>query len=128
MLAVKLSVPVCMPADVGLPRNQTAEPGNAGRAVTIGIAEDVAPLAVMTKPCAVSGSALMTSMLTWAPAATVMAGSVRPTMRKVSSGPPAGLARTVSRTLVPVKVIRFAARSSVAPVGAWLPSRRPARR
>ena len=117
-----------MPAGVGLPRNQAAEPGNAGRAVSIGIGEDAAPLAVMTRPCAVSGSALMRSMLTWAPAGTVMAGSVRPAMRNLSSGPPAGLARTVSRTLVPVKVIRFAARSRVAPAGTWPPSRRLARR
>src|SRR5580704_2818578 len=100
-----------MPAVVGLARNQTEEAGNAGRAVIIGIQDVVLPPAVMTRPCAVPGSALMTWMLTWAPAGTVMAGSVRPAMRKGSSGPPAGLARTVSRTPVPVKVIRFAERS-----------------
>lgn len=72
MLAVKASVAACMPARVGLPRNHTAEPENAGRAVIIGIGEDVASTAAMTRPWAVSGSALMTSMLTWAPVVTVM--------------------------------------------------------
>jgi hypothetical protein len=48
--AVKLSVVACMPADVGLPRNHAAEPGKAGRAVSIGIHEDLAPLAVITRP------------------------------------------------------------------------------
>lgn len=98
MAAVNPRVAVCMLAGVGLPRNQTAEPGNAGREVTIGIGEVVLPPAVMTRPWAVSESALMTSMLTRAPAGTVMAGSVRPAIRKASSGPPEGLARTVSRT------------------------------
>src|ERR1019366_8849764 len=81
-------------ADVGLPRNHSAEPVNAGLAVIIGIHEAVAPLAVTTRPCEVPGSALMTSMLTWAPAFTTMAGLVMPAMRKVSSRPPGGLART----------------------------------
>src|ERR1039457_2031645 len=111
-----------MPADVGLPRNHSAEPVNAGWAVIIGIHEDVAPLAVTTRPCAVSESVLMTSMLTRAPAFTAMAGLVRPTIRKVSSRPPAGLARTVSRTLLPEKVILFWVRLTVAPAGTWLPS------
>jgi hypothetical protein len=52
---VKLIVPTCMPAAVGLPRNHGAEPANAGLAVIIGIHEDLTQLAVTTKPCAVSG-------------------------------------------------------------------------
>src|SRR5258708_38831838 len=104
-----------MPAVVGLPRNHTAEPENAGRAVIIGIQEDVAPPALMTRPWAVSGSALMTWMLTWAPVVTVMAGAVMPAMRKVSSGPPAGLATTGSRTGGPVVGSRGARRWRVAP-------------
>jgi hypothetical protein len=35
VLAVKLSVAACMPADVGLPRNHTADPVNAGPAVSV---------------------------------------------------------------------------------------------
>src|ERR1700691_2725324 len=110
-----------MPADVGSPRNHIADPGNAGRAVIIGIREEPAPLAVMTRPCAVSGSALMTSMLTRAPALTVMAGLVMPAMRNVSSGPPGGLARMTSRTVVPEKVMRCLALLTVAPAGIWRP-------
>ncbi len=68
-----------------MPRNHRAEPVNAGRLVIIGIHEEAASLPVMTRPWAVSGSALMTWMLTWAPAGTVMAGLTRPAMRKVSS-------------------------------------------
>src|SRR6516225_4130563 len=113
---------VCIPAVVGLPRNQTAAPANAGWLVIIGIGEEVSALAVMTRPCAVSGSALMTWMLTWAPAGTVMAGLTRPAMRKVSSGPPAGLATATRWTLPVVKVMVFAARSTRAPAGIWLPS------
>ncbi len=45
----------------------------AGRAVIIGIHEEVASRSVMTRPCAVSGSALMTSMLTRDPAGTMRA-------------------------------------------------------
>ena len=63
-----------MPADVGLPRNHSAEPGNAGLAVSIGIHEELAWLALTTRPCAVSGSELMTSMLTRAPTGMTMAG------------------------------------------------------
>src|SRR6266566_4750074 len=111
-----------MPAEVGLPRNHSAAPGKAARVVIIGIQDDAVWLAVMTRPWAVSGSALMISMLTRAPALTVMAGLTSPAVRKVSSGPPAGLARTTSRTLLPVKVIRFAARSTVASAGIRLPS------
>src|SRR5258708_6254352 len=112
-----------MPAAVGLPRNHSAEPGNAGRAVIIGIHDEVASLAVTTRPCAVSGSALMTWMLTRAPAFTTMAGLTIPATRKISSGPPRGLATMVSRTLLPEKVIVCRARLTVAPAGAWLASR-----
>ena len=52
-------------------------------------------LAVMTRPCAVSGSALTTWTVTRAPVGTTTRGSVRPAMRKVSSGPPTGLATAV---------------------------------
>ena len=34
---MKVSVPACIPAGVGLPRNHTAEPVKAGWAVIIGI-------------------------------------------------------------------------------------------
>src|SRR6516164_8492585 len=90
--AVKVRVPVCIPAAIGLPRNHSAEPVNAGRLVIIGIHEDRAGPLVMTRPWAVSGSALMSWMLTCAPAGTVILGLTMPAMRKVSSGPPAGLA------------------------------------
>src|SRR5258708_20662637 len=112
-----------MPAAVGLPRNHSAEPGNAARAVLIGIYDEVASLAVPTRPCAVSGSELMTWMLTRAPAFTTMAGLTIPATRKISSGPPGGLATMVSRTLLPEKVIVCRARLTVAPAGAWLASR-----
>jgi hypothetical protein len=92
VLAVKVSVLACMPAEVGLPRNHSAAPGNAVRVVIIGIQDGVPWLEVMTRPCAVPESALMISMLTRAPALTVMAGLTSPPMRKVSSRPPAGLA------------------------------------
>ena len=88
MLAVKVSVPVCMPAAVGLPRNHSAEPVDAGRLVIVGIHEDWPGPLVMTRPWAVSGSALMTWMLTWAPAGTVILGLTMPAMRNVSPGPP----------------------------------------
>src|SRR5436190_12264317 len=114
-------MPACIPAEVGLPRNHSAEPVKAGRSVIIGI-QVAAVLAVITKPCAVSGSALMTSMLTRAPAGTTIAGLVMPTARNVSSGPPDGLASTVRRAIVAVKVRVFAARSARAPAGTWAPS------
>ena len=82
-------------------------------------------LAVMTRPWAVSGSALMTWMLTWAPAGTVMAGLTRPAMRKVSSGPPAGLATATRRTVAVVKVMALAAGAMRAPAGTWLPTGPP---
>ena len=66
----------------------------AGRAVIIGIREALASPAVMT----------------------------RPTARNVSSGPPDGLARMVSRTDVVVKVMALAALLTWAPAGTWLPS------
>src|SRR5580658_10659831 len=110
-----------MPADVGLPRNHTADPVNAGLAVSIGIHEEPAPLAVMTRPCAVARSALTTWMLTRAPTFTTTTGSTRPAMRNVSLGPPAGLARTTSRTLAPEKVMRCRALLTVAPAGSWRP-------
>ncbi len=65
----------------------------------------------------------MTSMLTLLPAFTTMAGLTRPAMRKVSSWPPDGLARATMRTGEPVKVMRFPARSAVAPAGISLPRR-----
>src|ERR1039458_8792027 len=99
-----------MPADVGLPRNQSAAPVNAGEAVIIGIQDAAPPPLTITSPWAVSGSALMTCMLTRAPALTVMAGSTMPAMRNVSSGPPAGLATTVMRAGVPGKAIWRAGR------------------
>src|SRR5262249_61989310 len=108
--AVKVRVPTCIPAVVGLPRNHTAEPANAVWLVIIGIGEELSALAAMTRPWAVSGSALTTSMLTLAPAGTVMAGLTRPAMRKVSSGPPAGLATATRWTLTAAKVTVFAAR------------------
>src|ERR1700722_1587696 len=108
-----------MPADVGSPRNHTAAPAKAGPAlIIIGIREDSARLAVITRPCAVSASALMTSMEMWAPALTAMAGSVRPAIRKVLSG----LAGTTRRTLVRGKVIVCWARLAVAPAGIRAPS------
>jgi hypothetical protein len=42
-VAVKVSVPECIPAVVGLPRNHSAEPGKAGAAVIIGIHERATP-------------------------------------------------------------------------------------
>src|SRR6266536_427868 len=54
MLAVKLIVPACMPAAVGLPRNHSAEPVNAGLAVIIGIHADLAPPAGTWLPSAVA--------------------------------------------------------------------------
>lgn len=55
---MKLMVPACIPAAVGLPRNHSAEPVNAGVAIIIGIHDWGLP-AVMTRPCAMSRSALM---------------------------------------------------------------------
>src|SRR6266498_5146284 len=104
MLAVELIVPACMPAAVGLPRNHSAEPVNAGLAVIIGIHAGRAPLAVMTRPCAAPGSALMTWMVTRVPAFTTMAGSVIPATRNLSSGAPGGLATTASLAVMPEKV------------------------
>ena len=119
---MKARVPSCIPADVGLPRNHRADPVKEGRAVIIGIHEVLASLAVMTRPCAVSGSALMNWMLTRAPAGTTMRGLTRPAARNVSSGPPDGLARIVSRTVVLVKVMVLPAVLTWAPAGTWLPS------
>jgi hypothetical protein len=42
LVAGKLSVAWCMPADVGLPRNQTADPVKAGEVIITGI-QDTAP-------------------------------------------------------------------------------------
>src|SRR5260221_5283769 len=112
-----------MPAAVGLPRNHSGEPVNAGRAVIIGIQDEVASLAVTTRPCAVSGSALMTWMVTWARGCTMMSGLTIPATRKISSGPPGGLATMVSRTLLPENVIVCRARLTVAPAGTWLAGR-----
>src|SRR5262245_29086259 len=109
-----------MPALVGLPRNHRAEPENAGRAVIIGIHDPLSRLAVMTRPWAVSGSALTTSMLTLAPAGTTSRGLTSPAIRNVSSGPSAGLARTANRTMVELKVMVLAARLTCAPAGIWL--------
>src|SRR6266536_4503079 len=97
-------VHACIPAAVGSPRNHSAEPANAGVAVIIGI-HDRALLAVMTSPCAVSGSALMICMLTRDPAGSMRAGLTSPAMRKVSSGPPGGLATTARWLLAGVKVV-----------------------
>src|SRR5215472_5733931 len=110
-----------MPAAVGSPRNHSAEPVNAGRAVIIGIDDDRSWLAVMTRPCEVSGSALMTSMETLAPARTMIFGLTRPAMRNVSSGPPAGPARATSLTVRVAKVTVPMARLMTAPAGTWLP-------
>src|SRR5262245_49251355 len=115
-------VPACIPAAVGSPRNQSAEPANAGVAVIIGI-HGRALLAVMTSPCAVSGSALMICMLTRDPAGTMRVGLTSPAMRKVSSGPPGGLATTARWMLAPVKVTVFLAALTLAPAGTWLASR-----
>src|SRR6516165_10848724 len=120
--AVKVRVPVCIPAAVGLPRNHSAEPVNAGRLVIIGIHEELSCPPVMTRPWAVSGSALMTWMLTWAPAGTVILGLTMPAMRKVSSGPPAGLATAVRWTLPLVKVMVRAAWLMWALGGTWFPA------
>src|SRR5215831_2391628 len=111
-----------MPALVGLPRNHSAEPPNAGRAVIIGMYERAPWLPAMTRPWAVSGSALTTSMLTRAPDSTTSLGLTSPAILKVSSGPPAGLARTANRTLLVVNVIEFAARLTRAPAGIWPPN------
>src|SRR5215831_11404983 len=111
-----------MPAWPGLPRNHRAEPAKAGRAVIIGIADPAAPSAVTTRPCAVSGSELTSWMATRAPAGTMMRGLVRPAARNVSSGPPAGLATMVSRTVAAVKVSVPAALSTWAPAGSWRPN------
>jgi hypothetical protein len=81
-----------MPTTVGLPTTHSAEPLNASRPVIIGIHGNRPWPPVMTKPCAVTGSALMTWMLTRTPARTVILGLIVPAMRKVSPGPPAGLA------------------------------------
>src|SRR5215470_5117045 len=98
-----------MPAAVGLPRNHSAEPVNAGRLVIIGNHGNRPGPLVMTRPWAVSRSALMTWILTWAPAGTVILGLTMPAMRKVSSGPPAGLATAVKCTVPVVKVMVRAA-------------------
>jgi hypothetical protein len=122
VVAVKVRVPACIPAAVGSPRNHRAAPVNAGLLVIIGIGEDRPSLAVMTKPWAVPGSALTTSMLTLAPAGTTTVGLTMPPMRKVSSGPPAGLATAARCTLPVAKVMVRAARSMRAPGGVWVPS------
>jgi hypothetical protein len=73
VVAVKVMVAACIPAAVGLPRNHRAEPGNEGAAVIIGMAELAAPAGMMTRPWAMSASALTISMVTRAPAGTLMA-------------------------------------------------------
>ena len=85
-----------MPTTVGLPRTHSAEPLNASRLVTTGIHRNRPWPPVMTKPWAVSGSALTTWMLTRTPAGTVILGLIAPAMRKISPGPPAGLASAAS--------------------------------
>ena len=105
MPAVKLIVPTCMPADVGLPRNHSAAPLKAGGEVIMGIHEDADPVAVTTSPCDVSGSAFTTSMVTRVPVLTVIVGFTSPAMRNVSSGPPAGLASATRLAELPEKVM-----------------------
>jgi hypothetical protein len=75
----------------------------------------------MTSPWAMPASALISSMLTCAPAETTMAGSVIPAMRNDSADID-GLASTARLTLVVMKVMVRAARSMLAPAGTWLPS------
>ena len=60
-------------------------------------------------------------MMTCAPAGTMMRGLIRPAARNVSSGPPAGLPKIVSRTAMLVKVIVLAALLTWASAGTWLP-------
>src|SRR6266487_2749829 len=60
------------PGGGGVAQEPQGRAANAGRSVIMGIHEDTSELAVTTRPWAVSGSALMTWMLTWAPAGTVM--------------------------------------------------------
>jgi len=123
LVAVKTSVPVCMPAEVVLPRNQTDEPIKARVAVIMGKREDVEPLAVITSPCAAFESAFTTSILIRAPDLTSIVGFTIPEMRNVLSGPPEGLASTTKWSEVPEKVIRACERPTVAPVGTSLPRR-----
>ncbi len=59
----------------------------------------------------------MTSMLIRDPVGTMRAGLVSRAMRKVSSGPPAGLATATRWMLAAVKVTVFAARLMLAPAG-----------
>jgi hypothetical protein len=59
------------------------------------------PAAVMTRPWAVSGSALMTWMLTLDPAGTMTFGSTSPAIRKVSSAPTAAGGRPAARMHTP---------------------------
>src|SRR5579875_231212 len=120
-VAVKVTVPACIPAAVGSPRNHSAEPGKAGAAVIIGIADRAASADVMTSPWAMSASALISSMLTCAPAGTMIEGSVIPAMRNESAGID-GEASTARFTLAVVKVMARAARLMLAAAGTWLPS------
>src|SRR5487761_1046320 len=115
-------MPACIPVVAGLPRNHWAEPRKEGAAVIIGIGDRAAPDGMMTRPWAMSASALTSSMVTCAPAGTLMAGSVIPAMRKDSAGID-GLASTTRLTFAVVKVTVRAARSMLAPAGTWAPSR-----
>jgi hypothetical protein len=123
LFAVKLSVPVCMPAEVGFPRNHSAEPLKAAAADSIGIGEDAEPVTMMTSPCAALESAFTTSMLIRAPDCTAMVGFTIPATRNVPVGLPEGLASKTRWSEVPEKVIRSSEWSAVAPVGTSLPSR-----
>src|ERR1700677_2757924 len=112
-----------MPVAVGFPRNHTDAPLKAGAEAIIGIHEEADPVAVITSPWALSGSAFTTLMLTRAPFCTVTVGSTMPAMRNVSSGPPEGLARTIRLAECPEKVTCLVWVSSVAPAGTTLLSR-----
>src|SRR5215471_330723 len=100
-------VPACIPAAVGLPRNHSADPLNEGAAVIIGMYERAAPVGMMTRPWAMSGSALTSSMVTCAPAGTLIAGSVIPAVRNDSAGIE-GEASTARLTFMLVKVMVWA--------------------
>src|SRR5579863_5206726 len=98
----------------GLPRNHSAAPVNDGEAVIIGMAERAVPAGMMTRPWAMSASALISSMVTCAPAGTLIAGLVIPAMRNDSAGVD-GLASTARSTVAVVKVTVRAARFTLAP-------------
>ena len=109
------------PGGGGVAEEPQRQPANAGRSVIIGIHEAVAPLAVTTRPWAMSASALTSSMVTRAPAGTLTAGLVIPAMRNDSAGMD-GLASTARVTFIVVKVMVFAALLTSAPAGTWVPS------